>query len=76
MAEQYRVRRKRFVRSKSHDDAEDPNERTATVFEPGDLIEPTEAELAAFPSRFERVFVEQGSDEVEEEDPEEDESGE
>lgn len=56
----HRVRRKRFVRSKTTRDDYDPedpdrHDLDSVTFEPGDLIEPTEAELRAFPDRFEEL---------------------
>lgn len=59
----YRVVRKQHVRSPSvGDDAE--------VFDVGDVIDPTDAELEAFPDRFEEIFEAPPDDAEEEEDEE------
>lgn len=54
MTETHEVVRKTHWRSSSQNDSEDVEAGMSgmTKFEPGDLIEPTEAELRAFPDRF------------------------
>lgn len=71
---EYRVTRKRVVRSKTQDpsyrDGSNPNDLEATVFEPGDVFEPTDEELEAFGDRLEEVHYPSDDTEDESEDEE------
>lgn len=63
---EYRVTRKRVVRSASTRPDDEPNERV--TFEEDDVFEPTDAELEAFGDRLEKVHYPSDGDSEEEDE--------